>query len=286
MNDIFGFIPDLNVAFIFSTLKALIFVIALIIFFNVLLTKIEKNLLQRVNTKRQISNIEIITKIFKYLFTLVIIISALLSFLGEWASLGIFVGLTTAALGFALQKPITGMAAWVMLVTKRPFEIGDRVVIGNVKGDVIDITLTHIHINEVGGTILGEDNSGRTLMIPNSVVFEQNIINYTLTHDYILGEVIVTVTYESDLDKAIEICYDSAQKQGRDVIALLKKDPYVRTFFQPSGIDVHVRYFAPARRYQEFASNITKEVFERIMDLDDVEIAYPHTEIILSDKDL
>lgn len=179
----------------------------------------------------------------------------------------------SAVLGWALQKPIIGIVAWMMIVVKRPFDIGGRVIIGSVKGDVIDISLTHVHIQEIGGIVEGEESSGRVIMVPNSTLFEQNITNYTFQNEYVLDQVTVTVTYKSNLDKAIQIALDSAKKCMEDHIKITKKEPYARTFFQPSGVSVHVRYYSPAQRLQEFSSRITKEIQQRIKRAKDVEIA-------------
>lgn len=263
-------------------IRTIIILIILIVIFNIILISIKRKLLKRARTKKQISNIEIFSRIFKYIFLLILIISAIFSYAGSWTGLGLAVGLMSAALGWALQKPITGIAAWIMVVTRRPFEIGDRVIIGTVRGDVTDISLTHIYIQEIGGIVAGEENSGRIIMVPNSTLFEQNIINYTSIDEYVLDQVVVTVTYESNLDKAIEIVLESAKKYRKEFD--IKKEPYVRTYFQPSGISVHVRYFSPAKRLQEISSDITKEIFERIMKTKDVEIAYPHTEVVFRKK--
>jgi small-conductance mechanosensitive channel len=265
-------------------IRTIIVVIILIIVFNFILGIIKKNLLKRAKTKKQISNVEIFSKIFKYVFLLILIIFAIHSYAGSWASLGLTVGLFSAALGWALQKPITGYAAWIMLVIKRPFEIGDRIIIGNIKGDVIDITITHIYIQEIGGIVTGEENTGRIIMVPNSTLFEKNIINYTSKDEYVLDQVVVAVTYESNLDEAMEIALESAKEETKEFIDKIKKEPYIRTFFQPSGINVHVRYFAPAKRLQELSSKITYKISNRIMKTNDVEIAYPHTEVVFGKR--
>lgn len=269
---------------IMPLLRTFITVIVLIIVFNFLLRVVKRRFLRLAKTKRQVSNVEIISRISKYVFLLILIISAIFSYSGNWAGLGLTVGLMSAAVGWALQKPITGIAAWIMIVTRRPFEIGDRVIIGEVRGDVMDISLTHIYIHEVGGIVAGEENSGRVIMVPNSILFEQNITNYTSKDEYVLDQVVVTVTYESNLDKAIEISLESAKKHVKKFIEETKKEPYTRTYFQPSGISVHVRYFAPAKMLQEISSDITKEIFDRIRKTKNVEIAYPHTEVVLRRK--
>lgn len=264
-------------------LRTILSVLIFYVIANLILNIVTKKMLKRAKTKKQISNIHIFSRIIKYLILLIIVISAIFSYAGSWTGLGLALGLMSAALGWALQKPITGVAAWIIIVTRRPFEIGDRVIIGDVRGDVADVSLTHIYLREIGGIVAGEENSGRMIMVPNSTLFEKDIINYTLQDQYVLDQVIVAVTYESDLDKVIEIVLESARNQTKEFLDKVKK-PYVRTYFQPNGINVHVRYFAPAERLQEFSSNVTKEVFDRIMKTKGVEIAYPHTEVLFRNK--
>jgi small-conductance mechanosensitive channel len=262
-------------------MKTVIVVILILVVFNFLLKIFERFLLKNAKTKKQISNIEIFSKVVKYLFYVVLVLFAMFYYIGSLTGFGITIGLLSAALGFALQRPITGIAAWIMVVVKRPFDIGDRVMIAGVKGDVDDITLTHIYLREVGGIVPSEENSGRVILIPNATLFEQNVINYTLKDEFILDQVVVSITYESNLDKAIKVSLDCANRLTKDFIKATKKEPYARTYFGPSGINVHVRYFAPANRIQEISSAVTKEIFEKIRKMKDIEIAYPHTEIIM-----
>jgi small-conductance mechanosensitive channel len=267
-------------------MRSVVTVLIVFLFFSLVISLVKKALLKKAKRKKQISNIEIFSRVLKYILFLVLVIFALSSYAGSWAGLGIGIGLLSAALGWALQKPITGLAGWIMVVTKRPFEIGDRVIIGSVKGDVEDITLTHIYLKEIGGIVVGEENSGRIIMVPNSVLFEQNIINYTKQDEYVLDQVTVPVTFESNLDKAIEIAKDSARKITKEIIAITKNEPYVRTYFKPDGIAVHVRYYSPAKRIQEYSSNVTKEMFDRIKKTKEVNIAYPHRDILVRKKGL
>ncbi len=278
MANFFGLVGDIE-SFI-PFLRTFFTVIIVYLIFSFLLGIIKKRLLEKAKTKRQISNVEIFSKLFRYVTLFILIISAFFSYTGSWTGLGLTVGLLSAAIGFALQKPITSIAAWIMIIAKRPFEIGDRVIIGNVKGDVEDITLTHIYLKEVGGIVPSEESSGRTIMIPNSILFEQNIINYTLQDDYVLNQVVATVTYESNLDRAIQIALESAEEHTKKFRKEIKEKPYTRISFAPSGIDIHVRYFVPAAKIQGTSSKITKEIYERVIKTDDVEFAYPHTEVL------
>jgi len=265
-------------------LRTIITIIILIVIFNIIVSLIKRALLKKAKSKRQISNIQIFSKVLTLVFALIVVLFAVFAYAGSWSGLGLSLGLFSAALGWALQKPITGIAAWIMVVVRRPFEIGDRVIIGTVRGDVVNISLTHIYLKEIGGIVAGEENSGRIVMVPNSILFEQNIINYTLDNDYILGEVITTITYGSDIDEAIKLSKKAAKKITKEIIEKYNKEPYVRTYFQPSGMNIQVRFLAESRRLQETTSEITQEIFRLIKKSKDVEIAYPHTQIIYKDK--
>ena len=249
--------------------------------FGLSIRALRKALLQKAKTKKQVASIEASSRIFKYAFLFLLIIVISFYYSKSWTGLGLSLGLVSAALGWALQKPITGMAAWLMIILKRPFSIGDRVVIGSVKGDVSDITLTHIYLKEVGGIASGEENSGRMVMVPNSILFEQNITNYTLQDEFILDQVVLAITYGSDLDEAIKICRESVSAVKEKYFGAIKRDAYVRNNFQPSGINVSVRYFVLANRLQEVSSYVTGEIFSRIKVSDKVKIAYPHTEVVI-----
>ncbi|MFH1664404.1 MAG: hypothetical protein ABH986_06420, partial [archaeon] len=86
-----------------------------------LIIKITKaRLLQKATTRTQITNIELFSKILKYSAIILLIVFAVFTYFGSgsWAGLGIWVGLLSAAIGFALQKPIAGIAAWMMMITK------------------------------------------------------------------------------------------------------------------------------------------------------------------------
>jgi small-conductance mechanosensitive channel len=219
------------------------------------------------------------------MFFIIIIVSL---YYGTWGELSFIAGLLTVALGWALQKPISGVVAWLIFTIRRPLHIGDRVVISDVRGDITNISLTHIFIDEIGGTIDGEEKSGRTVMIPNSVIFEDKIINYTEFDDYILDEVTTAITYESTLEKAERIVIDAASEvMGPHWDKFPKRidvKPHTRLQFRDSGIDVTVRYQSIAKNRNRISTDIRRIIYNKIRESDDVEIAYPHAEVLLRNK--
>jgi len=260
-------------------LRVLATILVIYIPFRVVTKLARKLLMKHAKTKKERSNVQIFFEFLNYVVIFLLFVFAILSYAGSWVGIGLTAGLISAALGWALQRPITGVAAWLMLVIKRPFEIGDRVIIGSVKGDVTDITLTHVHIREIGGTIASEETSGREILIPNAKLFDVDIVNYTKTDEFILDQVTFAITYESNLEKAKKIAITSAKDVLKHYVR--SPNPYVRTWFQPSGINVVVRYYVPAAKREEVSSKVTQEIFRRVSRSKEVKFAYPHQEIIL-----
>ena len=269
-------------------LQMIIILIISIVIFSLILRTLRKYLLKKVKTKRQISNVTVFLDLLKFLFVILLIIIAISSYYGRWGELSFIAALLTVALGWALQKPISGVVAWLLLITRRPIHIGDRVIISNIKGDITNITLTHIFLDEVGGTIEGEERSGRTVMIPTSIIFEQDIINYTHRDDYILDEIATTITYESNLEQAETLILAAVKKImtpfWKDFPRRIPTGPHNRLQFKDSGITITVRYYTLATQRNEIATTITREIFSHIRKTKDVEIAYPHTEVLFREK--
>jgi len=258
------------------------------IIFLIILKIIQHYLLKRVKTKKQISNIKVFLGLIKFIFIFFLVVILISLFYGNLTQLGFIAGLLSVALGWALQKPISGVVAWLILIIRRPFDIGDRIIISTIKGDVTDITLSHIFLNEVGGTIEGEERSGRIVMIPTSIIFEKEIINYTRESDYILVEIITAITYESNLEKAEEIITSAVHKIlepfYNDFPQGVPKTSHIRLQFRESGIEVTIRYYTLTMQRNRIATNIRREIFYQIKKAKDVEFAYPHTEVIFKDK--
>lgn len=264
-----------------SIIRTIGILVVFFIIYIILSLILKRYLSKKVRTKKARHNVVVFINILTYSFFLIAILFIFLSYFSNLAGIGIAAGLLTAALGWALQRPITGIAAWLMIIITRPFSIGDRIIIGGVKGDVINITITHIYLEEFGGTIGGEEISGRIIIIPNAVLFEQNVINYTSQNEYILDEVAFTITYKSHIEIAKKIAKDSALKIVKDFLERSPMKPFIRTNFQASGVDLRIRYYTIASKRQEVQSKITEEIFKKVMKEKKVEFAYPHTKVIL-----
>lgn len=218
--------------------------------------------------------------IWRYTWLGVIVVFALISFSGSLAALGMSAAFVGMVMGWSLQAPVTGLAAWLMIILKRPFRIGDRVIIAGITGDVLDINLTHVVLNQVGGTVWGEERSGRTVLIPNATLFNQIIFNYTLESRFILDEVPLAITFASDYDKAADILIEAARDATPEIIAQTQQQPFVRSEMNDNGIRLRLRYQTLAMDRMRINTEIIRLVHRRVRACEDVEFCYPHTQIV------
>jgi len=186
----------------------------------------------------------------------IISILVIMAMSGSLRLLGLTAGFFGMMLGWSLQQPVTGIAAWLMIILKKPFKIGDRVIIAGITGDVTGITLTHVILNQVGGSIGGEEKSGRGILIPNAILFQNTIINYTLDQAYMLDEVPVRLTFDSDWTRAKEILIAAATEVTHDIIAKTGEAPFIRAEFLDWGILVRLRYKTIPAQRQELSTYI------------------------------
>ena len=176
-----------------------------LIFFVILLGKIiEKIIDTQVHNDGDQYNLLRITRLLTLIFVLIVVASFLSQNLyGVVAS----IGLISLILGFALQAPITSFIAWLYIIFRRPYQVGNRIQIEGYKGDVIEINYLDTIIEEVGGNYLENDRqSGRLIYFPNSLILKAEIINYSGKFTpFIWNETAIQVSYTSDL-KFIEAC--------------------------------------------------------------------------------
>jgi small-conductance mechanosensitive channel len=195
----------------------------------------------------------------------------------EWALVSGFVGLL---LGWSLQAPVSGVAAWALVSAKRPFRVGDRVLFPSLGllGDVLDVGFMYTTLNQVGGSIGSEEAIGRSILIPNAMLFSQVAINYTPKQlaPYFLDEVIIRLTFDSDWETAERILLDAARNVTGDIIRETGKEPYIRSDIYDYGVYMRLRYMTPAWDRPRIAHEILKQVFRDFQRNPRVDFAIPY----------
>lgn len=111
-------------------------------------------------------------------------------------------GVAGAGIAFALQEVITSMAGWVSISINRFFKPGDRVLLGGIHGDVIDVGILRSTLMECGGWVNGDLYNGRIVRVPNSKIFTDPVFNYNTDFPFLWDEIKIPIRYGSDLKMA------------------------------------------------------------------------------------
>ncbi len=127
-------------------------------------------------------------------------------------------GLISLVVGFALQAPIASFIAWVYLIFRRSYLVGDRIQIKGFRGDVVEIGYLDTSILECSGDYLVNDRrSGRIIRFPNSLVLKEEVINYSGPEvPYIWNETPIQVAYTSDLQFVEECLLEAAARDFKE----------------------------------------------------------------------
>lgn len=127
-------------------------------------------------------------------------------------------GLISLVLGFALQAPISSFIAWIYLILRRSYLVGDRIQIKGFRGDVVEINYLDTSILECSGDYLGNDRrSGRTIRFPNSLILREEIINYSGPQvPFIWNETAIQIAYSSDLQFVEDCLLEAARKDFKE----------------------------------------------------------------------
>ena len=148
-------------------------------------------------------NLRRIAKLILGLLLVLVVISILFS---NWYTALVSVGVFSLVLGLAVQTPMTSFLGWIYILARAPYRVGDRIQIGDAKGDVIDVGYLDTTLWEFGGDFLSTDHpSGRIIKFPNSKILSSTVYNYTWPlFPYIWNEIKFSVAYESDLEFVAE----------------------------------------------------------------------------------
>jgi small-conductance mechanosensitive channel len=141
-------------------------------------------------------------RVSRLLLSLAVAFFVLTIFFQNWYTAVVSFGLISLILGFALQTPITSFIGWVYILVREPYRVGDRIKIGTVTGDVIDVSYLDTTLWEFGGDYLSTEHpSGRIIKFPNSNVLDTPVYNYTWPlFPYIWNEIKFHIAYDADLE--------------------------------------------------------------------------------------
>jgi len=206
-------------------------------------------------------------------------------------SLTTYLGLVSAGLAIALQVPLVNLAGWAFIMWRKPFSVGDRIQIGEHRGDVIDQRIFMFTLMEIGNWVEADQSTGRIIHIPNGKIFNEMLANYSRGFQYIWHEVPVLLTFESNWRKAKDILLSIAQHHTealstaaerkvrqaakKFMIFYSKLTPTVYTTVKDSGVLLTVRILCEPRKRRGFEQAIWEDILDEFAKQDDIDFAYP-----------
>lgn len=205
------------------------------------------------------------------------------AFVTELGAVATFAGLITAGVAVALQNVIVSMVGYFFLIGRFGIRVGDRVQVGTVSGEVVDIGLVRFHLLELSGNTADSEPTGRVVAFSNSVVFQAaaSLFKQIPGTNFIWREVVLQFATDSDyralrdrVQKAIETAFsdyrDSLERQRRQMeltltsISTTELKPSARIHFTTSATEVVVRYPVVMDKAVETDERIIGEIFAAV----------------------
>jgi small-conductance mechanosensitive channel len=257
-------------------------VLAIMLISLVLLaTRLLKKLVDRkIEDKTKVFNFNRIADLIGGLFIILIILSLLFA---NWYGALVSFGIISLILGFALQNLIISFFGWLYILIRKPYEVGDRIRIGNVFGDVINVSYLDTTLWEFNGDYLSADHpSGRIIRFANSKVFSEYVYNYSWPlFPFIWNELNFFISYESDFKFTSDTIKNIVEKKiGEAMVRRVKRfkklladtpvdeldvNEYPSVILKSHNntwIEVVVRYLVDPKN----SGRVRKELFETVMD--------------------
>ncbi len=209
------------------------------------------------------------------LWSLVVLVTGF-SFASELGSIVTFAGLITAGIAVAMQSVLVSIVGYFFLIGKYGIRVGDRVQIGEVAGEVIDLGLVRMYLMELGakGTM---GPTGRVVAFANSVVFQvsSGLFKQIPGVNFAWREVTLTLPpgadYAAIKEKLITAVTDALKDYRAEILRQTKEiarttrsgsagdaQPQVQLHFSSAGVEAQVRYPVHLQHAAEIDERVTE----------------------------
>lgn len=197
---------------------------------------------------------------------------------------GTVIGLAAAGVAFAMQEVIGALAGFVNIQTGRIFRVGDRIQMGGVHGDVIDITPLRTRLMEIGSAeddstwVRGRQHTGRVVSVSNKATFTEPVYNYSSLFDFIWEELTIPIPYSEDWRAAEVILFEEAERTSRIKGAeegmgqMRRRFPVPEAELEPrvfarttdNWMELAARFVVPTRTARSLKDEMTRRVYGRL----------------------
>lgn len=214
--------------------------------------------------------------IFRYV---IIVIGLLIGFqtVGiDLSALTILFGALGVGIGFGLQNITNNFVSGIIILFERPIKLGDRIEVGNISGDVIDISMR-------ATTILTNDNIA--VLVPNSDFISNKVINWSYTDRNVRFNFPVYVSYQEEPEKVKRVLIEIVENNN-GVLKNPKPDVLLDEFGDSSikfNLRVWTREFI--NRPGVLKSQLYYEIFKRFKE-EDIKIPFPQRDVHIYNSEI
>jgi small-conductance mechanosensitive channel len=201
------------------------------------------------------------------------------TFVKELGTVATFAGLITAGVAVALQNVIVSIVGYFFLIGKFGIRVGDRVQVGGVNGEVVEIGLVRFHLLELGG-VNDSEPTGRVVAFSNAVVFQSSsgLFKRIPGINFNWHEIVLKFSLDSDnrairarVQKAIDAAFADYREplelqlhrmeMGLITLPGTELSPKARLHFTPAAIEVTIRYPVVPDKAGEIDERVMSEIF-------------------------
>lgn len=250
--------------------------------------------LARQAVRREIDDVNrrhVLQKWIGYLYVVLLFLVGLALFADSLVGLGTVLAVIVAGVAVALQDVLKSFVGWIYISSRAGVEVGSRVEVEGVLGDVIDVGVLKTTVLEVGNLVYGRQSTGRLATIPNYRLLSETVLISAADSPFVWNEMKLVVTYESDWQRAEEILREISTALHEEIAAELEVGfrrlerrfafkygtltPIVYVTMEDHGVALTLRYMVHARRRRGSVDRVSRQVLQAFAQEPSVELAYP-----------
>ena len=225
--------------------------------------------------------------------SLILILGVVSIWFDDPTHLATALGLVAAGLSFAMQKVITSLAGYFVILRGKTFKVGDRIAMGGVRGDVIALDFIKTTIMEMGQPPTYTDGAsstwvhsrqytGRIVTVTNDKIFKEPVYNYSGDFPYIWEEMSLPITYTADRQRAEQILLEAAgrhtvrvsevdeetrqEMERRYFVRLGDLEPRVYFRLTDNWLELTVRFIAKERGVRDLKDAMSRDILQAFDD--------------------
>lgn len=226
-----------------------------------------------------------------YAYVVLLLLVGVALFADSLAGLGTVIAVVLAGVAIALQDVLKSFVGWIYISTRAGVQVGSRIEVGGVVGDVIDIGVLKTTILEVGNLVYARQSTGRLVTIPNFRILSESVYISAADNPFVWQELKFVVTFESDWRRAEELLREIAREIHSEIAPDLERGfsrlerryafkygtltPIVYTSIADSGIELTLRFLVHVRRRRSNIDRVSRRLLDAFDADPNVDLAYP-----------